>query len=205
MPVRQDNLIQIDGGTYAFMHLPGGWGQTNTGLVVGDDASMVIDTVWDTSRAESIAQAWPDLVGSAAITEAVNTHSDGDHWWGNDTLPASARITTSESALHAMKEDTPPAAVARFSKLGSLASALPGPAGALGSYMSRVTGGASLPTRPPGSRITHSPAPTPSPSGDAPCCCGIWAPPTRPVTSSHMYPTQGWCSRATCCSSGPHR
>lgn len=149
MPVRQDNLIQIDGGTYAFMHLPGGWGQTNTGLVVGDDASMVIDTVWDTSRAESIAQAWPDLVGSAAITEAVNTHSDGDHWWGNDTLPASARITTSESALHAMKEDTPPAAVARFSKLGSVASALPGPAGAMGSYMSRVTGGASLPTRGP--------------------------------------------------------
>ena len=57
MPVRQDSLTQIDGGTYAFMHLPGGWGQTNTGLVVGDDASMVIDTVWDTARAESIAQA----------------------------------------------------------------------------------------------------------------------------------------------------
>jgi glyoxylase-like metal-dependent hydrolase (beta-lactamase superfamily II) len=149
MPVRHDHLTQIASGTYAFMHPPGGWGQTNTGLVIGDGAAMVIDTVWDTDRAASTAQAWPDLIGSAPITEAVNTHSDGDHWWGNNTLPASARITTSAASLHAMKDETPPGAVARFSKVGSLTSAVPGPIGALGLYMSQVAGGAALPTRTP--------------------------------------------------------
>lgn len=170
MPVRHDTATQIGSGTYAFMHLPGSWGQTNTGLVVGDDASMVIDTTWDRGRAAAIAETAAELTTAAPITEAVNTHSDGDHWWGNDTLPPSARITTSTASRTAMTEETPPGAVSRFSKLGAVAGRLPGPTGALGGYMRQVTGGADLPTRVPrlpdhtfddtetitvGGRITH--------------------------------------------------
>lgn len=149
MSVRHDDATQIESGTYAFMHLPGSWGQTNTGLVVGDDASMVIDTVWDRARAESIAQTSAGLTTTAPITEAVNTHSDGDHWWGNDTLPPTARITTSTASRSAMTDETPPGAVSRFSKLGAVVGAVPGPVGALGGYMRQVTGGAGLPTRRP--------------------------------------------------------
>ena len=148
MPVRHDQLTQIDARTYAFMHLPGGWGQTNTGLVVGDDASMVIDTVWDRVRAQANMEAW-SAVSNAPITEAVNTHSDGDHWWGNNTLPSAARITTSAAALTAMKEDTPPGVVGALSTIGRLTRPLPGPAGHLGGYMHQVTGGADLPKRLP--------------------------------------------------------
>lgn len=145
MPVRHDTVTQIDSNTYAFIDLPGGWGQANTGLVVGDDAAMVIDTVWDRRRAETLAQAASELTAGVPITEAVNTHSDGDHWWGNDTLPQAARITTSAASLEAMTEETPPGAVARFSALGAAAGVLPGPVGALGHYMRQVTGGAELP------------------------------------------------------------
>ncbi|ORM33189.1 MBL fold metallo-hydrolase [Williamsia sp. 1135] len=149
MPVRHDTVTQIDSGTYAFMDLPGGWGQTNTGLVVGDDAAMVIDTAWDRPRARALAEAAAELTAGVPITEAVNTHSDGDHWWGNDTLPPDARITTSVASLEAMTDETPPGAVARFSALGAVAGVLPGPAGALGRYMRQVTGGAELPRKLP--------------------------------------------------------
>ncbi|WP_237340925.1 MBL fold metallo-hydrolase [Williamsia soli] len=131
------------------MDLPGGWGQTNTGLVVGDDAAMVIDTAWDRPRARALAEAAAELTAGVPITEAVNTHSDGDHWWGNGTLPAAARITTSVASLEAMTDETPPGAVARFSALGAVAGVLPGPAGSLGRYMRQVTGGADLPRRLP--------------------------------------------------------
>lgn len=149
MTVRHDAVTQIGSGTYAFMHHPGSWGQTNTGLVIGDGASMVIDTVWDRHRAEAIAETATTLTSAAPITEAVNTHSDGDHWWGNDTLPPTARITTSTASRAAMTDDTPPGAVSRFAKLGAVAGVLPGPAGALGGYMSQVAGGAALPSRLP--------------------------------------------------------
>lgn len=148
MPTRHDQLTQIDSKTYAFMHLPGGWGQTNTGLVVGDGAAMVIDTVWDRRRAQENVEAWAS-VSNVPITEAVNTHSDGDHWWGNNTLPESTRITTSSAALAAMKDDTPPGAVAAFARIGGLARSIPGPAGHLGGYMHQVTGDADLPKRLP--------------------------------------------------------
>lgn len=141
---------QIGDDVWAFLWEPGGWGQANTGLLVDPGtASMVIDTVWDVDRAEQIAAETAQLVADAPITEVVNSHSDGDHWWGNDTVPADARITTSAASLHAMKEETPPSGVHAFASLGSLVGWVPGPVGAMGSYMNRVRGGASFPRRTP--------------------------------------------------------
>lgn len=141
---------QIGDNTWAFLWEPGGWGQTNTGLLVEPgSASMVIDTVWDVPRAEQIAAETARLVADAPVTEVVNTHSDGDHWWGNDTVPSGARITTSTASLHAMKEETPPSGVHAFASLGSLVGWVPGPLGAMGSYMSRVRGDARFPRKLP--------------------------------------------------------
>lgn len=141
---------QIGDGVWAFMWEPGGWGQANTGLVSDTGtASMVIDTVWDTARANRIASETAALVKNAPVAEVVNTHSDGDHWWGNDTVPADARITTSAASLHAMKEETPPKGVGAFASLGSLVGRVPGPVGAMGSYMSRIRGDAQFPRRSP--------------------------------------------------------
>lgn len=91
---------QIGDGVWAFVRAPGGWGEANTGLVVdAGTASLVVDTAWDTRLARRIAEAQQPLVARAPITEAVNTHSDGDHWWGNDTLPAATRITTDRKSV----------------------------------------------------------------------------------------------------------
>lgn len=141
---------QIADNVWAYLWEPGSWGQTNTGLLVDPGtASMVIDTVWDTDRARRIAEKTATLVDNAPITEVVNTHSDGDHWWGNDTVPADARITTSAASLRAMKEETPPAGVHAFASLGSLVGWVPGPLGAMGGYMNRVRGGADFPRKRP--------------------------------------------------------
>lgn len=141
---------QVGDNLWAFLWEPGSWGQANTGLLIAPgSASMVIDTVWDVPRAAQIAAETSSLVRDAPITEVVNTHSDGDHWWGNDTVPAGARITTSTVSLHAMKEDTPPAGVHAFASLGSLVGWVPGPIGAMGGYMDRVRGGATFPRKLP--------------------------------------------------------
>lgn len=143
-------MKQIGDGVWASLWEPGGWGQANTGLVVDPGSvSMVIDTVWDVPRAREIADETARLTANAPVTEAVNTHSDGDHWWGNDTLPSGARITTSSASLHAMKEETAPAGVNAFAALGSRIGWAPGPLGAMGSYMNRVRGGAQFPVKSP--------------------------------------------------------
>jgi len=141
---------QIGDGVWAFVRAPGGWGEANTGLVVdAGTASLVVDTAWDTRLARRIAEAQQPLVARAPITEAVNTHSDGDHWWGNDTLPAATRITTSAAALRGMREDLPPAAVTALATAGRWLGAVPGRVGAAAAYMRRIPGGAHLPWRSP--------------------------------------------------------
>ena len=41
------------------------------------------------------------------ISTVINTHSNGDHWWGNSLMPDDARIITSAASLAAMKAETP--------------------------------------------------------------------------------------------------
>ncbi|QCB48949.1 MBL fold metallo-hydrolase [Rhodococcus sp. PAMC28707] len=145
-----EGLKQIADGVWAFLRPPGSWGQTNTGLIVDQGAaSMVVDTVWDTGWAKRVASATELLVTDAPITEVLNTHSDGDHWWGNDAVPAAARITTSVASFEAMKEELPPAAVSAFATLGRLVGPIPGPIGDVGTYMNTVRGGARFPRKLP--------------------------------------------------------
>ena len=143
-------LQQVGDGVWAFVRTPGGWGEANTGLIVSPgSASLAVDTVWDVEWARRIAEVQTPLVADAPITDVVNTHSDGDHWWGNDTLPSDTRIITSAAALDAMREDLPPRALTVLAGTGSLIRRLPGPIGAAGAYMARVRGDARFPRRTP--------------------------------------------------------
>ncbi|MCK8675418.1 MBL fold metallo-hydrolase [Rhodococcus sp. HM1] len=143
-------LTQIGDAVWAFVRPGGGWGEANTGLVVSPGAaSLVVDTVWDVAWAKRISDVQRPLVADAPVTEAVNTHSDGDHWWGNDTLPPTARITTSAAALDAMHEDLPPAGLRALATAGELIGRMPGPVSAAVAYSARVRAGARFPRRTP--------------------------------------------------------
>lgn len=148
--MEQSGLTQLGDGVWAFLRPSGGWGEANTGLVVAPGAaSLVVDTMWDVAWAKRVADVQQPLVVDAPITEAVNTHSDGDHWWGNDTLPTGTRITTSAEALEGMHEDLPPAALTVMAATGEMIGRIPGPIGAAGSYLARVRGDARFPRRTP--------------------------------------------------------
>ncbi|WP_431972606.1 MBL fold metallo-hydrolase [Nocardia sp. bgisy134] len=101
-------LVQIGQGTWALLRLPGSWGQTNTGLIAGADASVVIDTPWDERRGQEMMRLFEPHVRRAPIESAVITHGDADHWWGSDCLPSHADIISSEATLEEIKHDNPP-------------------------------------------------------------------------------------------------
>jgi glyoxylase-like metal-dependent hydrolase (beta-lactamase superfamily II) len=72
---------------------------------------------------------------TAPIELAVNTHHDGDHWWGNAQLPASARIVTSGPSLAAMRAETPPSGLLALRRLAGLTARIPGRPGIMGRYV----------------------------------------------------------------------
>ena len=78
-------LREVGDGLYAYLQPDGGWGQSNAGLVVDGESTLLIDTL-------------------------VNTHANGDHCYGNQ-LVGDARIVASERTAAEMPE-LPAAAMA---------------------------------------------------------------------------------------------
>src|SRR5574340_1611714 len=86
------DLRDIGNGCFAYLQPPGGTGQTNAGLVVDDDSSLLVDTLYDLAHTEAMLAAMRAATPAARrIGTLVNTHADGDHTWGNQ-LAAGAEI-----------------------------------------------------------------------------------------------------------------
>jgi glyoxylase-like metal-dependent hydrolase (beta-lactamase superfamily II) len=131
----EGGLLPLGSGTWAWIQPDGGWGEANAGLVVGDGASAVIDTLWDQRRCREMLGAMAAPTVGAPVELAINTHADGDHWWGNAELPAAARIVTSAEARTAMDEEETPRGMARLRRLTGLTGRLPGRGGEMGRYV----------------------------------------------------------------------
>ena len=113
----------------------GDWGQVNAGLVIGTNASLLIDTLWDLPLTRRMLDAMQPFVASAPISTVVNTHGDGDHYWGNAALPE-AEIISSAAAVETMKAE--PSALIGFRRLGKIIYSLPLPdCRAIGGWFSR--------------------------------------------------------------------
>lgn len=112
-------LREVGAGIHAWVQPNGVLGESNAALVVGDGASLLVDTLWDVRLTARMLDAMQPLVERAPIATVVNTHSDGDHWWGNQ-LVADAEIVATEAAVRAMADRTP----AQMERLRRLATAL---------------------------------------------------------------------------------
>ena len=110
-------LRDLGRDVHAWMQPNGSWGESNAGLVVGDGESLVVDSLWDLLLTRRMLDAMRDHTASAPIRYLVNTHSDGDHCWGNE-LVTGARIISSRASAEAMDELTP-ADMARLARLGA--------------------------------------------------------------------------------------
>jgi cyclase len=111
----EGGLAEVGPGVHAWLQPNGLLGESNAALVVGEGASLLVDTLWDPPLTRRMLAAMAPLVERAPIATLVNSHSDGDHWWGNQEL-AGAGIVATEAAAAVMAEQSP-AEMRRFGAL----------------------------------------------------------------------------------------
>lgn len=91
--------------TWAWLQPNGALGESNSGLIASGEHVLVVDSLWDPPLTQRMLDAARELVGAAPET-LFNTHSDGDHVWGNQ-LFADARIVSTSTAKRLMTLDPP--------------------------------------------------------------------------------------------------
>ncbi len=99
-------LHEIADRVWAWLLPDGGYGWSNAGLVAGDGASLLVDTLFDLALTREMLAAMAPVTDRAPITDALITHSNGDHTHGNQLLDGSVRIIaakgTAEEIAHGM-------------------------------------------------------------------------------------------------------
>ncbi|MDT5225587.1 MAG: hypothetical protein QOG19_2994 [Mycobacterium sp.] len=97
-------LQQVADRVWAWTLPDGGYGWSNAGLVAGEGASLLVDTLFDLALTREMLTAMRPITDGAPITDALITHSNGDHTHGNQLLDAKVRIIaatgTAEEIAH---------------------------------------------------------------------------------------------------------
>jgi glyoxylase-like metal-dependent hydrolase (beta-lactamase superfamily II) len=101
-------LEDLGGGLFAWLQPDGSWGLSNAGLIADEEASLLVDTLYDLPLTKRMLDAMADATPAARkIDTLVNTHANGDHCFGNE-LVEGARIITSTATAEEWDE-VPPA------------------------------------------------------------------------------------------------
>ncbi len=99
-------LHEVGDRVWAWTLPDGGYGWSNAGLVAGDGAALLVDTLFDLALTREMLTAMKPITDRTPITDALITHSNGDHTHGNQLLDASVRIIaaegTAEEIAHGM-------------------------------------------------------------------------------------------------------
>jgi glyoxylase-like metal-dependent hydrolase (beta-lactamase superfamily II) len=95
-------------GTETFAYLQGtcATGFSNAGLVASGDEALLVDTLYTLPQTKQMLADVAQAVPAADIAWVVNTHHDGDHWWGNQ-LVGDALIVSSTAAAQTMRHAGP--------------------------------------------------------------------------------------------------
>src|SRR5215469_2297916 len=111
-------LHEVADGVWAYLQPDGGWGWSNAGLIAVNDDSLLVDTLFDLRLTAEMLETMRRAVPAAShISTVVNTHANGDHWFGNSLLPR-AQIVASAACASEMVELPP-------SRLADLMRAVP--------------------------------------------------------------------------------
>ena len=101
-------LHELGDELYAYLQPDGGWGWSNAGLIKGDGSSLLVDTLFDLRLTREMLEQMEPITAQAPIRQAMNTHGNGDHWFGNELLPDDIPIIATSRAIEDMRS-TPPA------------------------------------------------------------------------------------------------
>ena len=123
IPNYDEGLYEIANNTYAWMVPNGSWGETNSGLIVGDGEAVLVDTLWDLRCTKQMMVAIKPITDEAPINTVVNTHSDGDHFWGNQLFTNRDIVAT--QACKDMMDHMQPKSLTALGTLGSVMSKIP--------------------------------------------------------------------------------
>ena len=85
------NLLELGEGIYAAIHAPGGWAQSNAGIVDLGDRTLIYDTFISPLASRDLLTAAETLTGRPAHL-VINSHYHNDHTWGNLAVPAGTDI-----------------------------------------------------------------------------------------------------------------
>jgi glyoxylase-like metal-dependent hydrolase (beta-lactamase superfamily II) len=79
-------LTQVSPQTFAYLQPHGGWGWSNSGLIVGKHDALLVDTLFDLRLTQRMLDDMQTIL-PGPIRRLVNTHHNGDHCYGNELLP----------------------------------------------------------------------------------------------------------------------
>jgi glyoxylase-like metal-dependent hydrolase (beta-lactamase superfamily II) len=100
-------FVEVASGTWGFMQPNGGLGESNAGLIFDGEHVMFVDSLWDVPLTRKMVELARVIVDASPET-LFNTHSDGDHVWGNQLFDG-ARIISTTTAKELMTLDPPKA------------------------------------------------------------------------------------------------
>jgi cyclase len=131
MATYSKGLHDVGSGCYAWLQPDGGWGWSNSGLITGSGASMLVDTLFDLATTGEMLDGIAAITNRFPLQTLVNTHSDGDHYFGNQLVTdRDVEIVASEAAAAMMTQESVDelAALKRADgQLGDFARAVFGP------------------------------------------------------------------------------
>ena len=103
-------LHALGDGCYAYLQPNGSWGYSNAGLVADGGECLLVDTLFDLALTGEMLATMRQAVPEARnIGTLVNTHSNGDHTFGNQ-LVEGAQIVSSSACAREMREQGEPLA-----------------------------------------------------------------------------------------------
>jgi glyoxylase-like metal-dependent hydrolase (beta-lactamase superfamily II) len=107
-------LHELGNGCFGYLQPDGSWGWSNAGLVVGDGASLLVDTLFDLRLTAQMLSSMSAVTVGAPIATLVNTHANGDHCYGNQLVTGAEIIASAETANE--MSETPPAMLAALNR-----------------------------------------------------------------------------------------
>ncbi len=103
-------LHDLGSGCYAYLQPDGSWGYSNAGLIAESGQTLLVATLFALGRTRDMLARMRAAVPAAnKIGTLVNTHSNGDHTYGNQ-LVEGAQIVASRACAEEMREQGPPLA-----------------------------------------------------------------------------------------------
>jgi cyclase len=105
-PIFREGCYRVGSNCYAWMVPNGSWGETNIGLIECNGQSVLVDTCWDVRLTQEMLSFAGDVVARSPIETVINTHSDGDHCWGNQLFRDKTIIATN-ACIRQMRETQP--------------------------------------------------------------------------------------------------